>query len=62
MVTPEDSILSKLEWARRADSERQLRDVAAIAEMNPALDRGYITQRAEALEVLDLWKTISGAE
>jgi hypothetical protein len=26
MVTPEDSILSKLEWGRRTDSERQLRD------------------------------------
>jgi hypothetical protein len=59
MVTPEDSILSKLEWARRADSERQLQDAAAIAEMNPSLDRGYIARWAETLGVLDLWKAIS---
>jgi hypothetical protein len=62
MITPEDSILSKLEWARRADSERQLRDAAAIAEMNPTLDRGYIGRWAEVLGVLDLWKAVSGAE
>ena len=62
MVTPEDSILSKLEWARRADSERQLRDAAAIAEMNPTLDRGYITHSAEALGVLDFWRAIAGAD
>jgi len=54
--------LSKLEWGRRAASERQLRDAAAIAEMNPTLDRGYITRWAEVLGVLDLWKAISGAE
>ena len=39
MVTAEDWILSKLEWARQGgDSERQLRDAAAVVELNPALD------------------------
>lgn len=60
MVTPEDAILSKLEWAKRTDSERQLRDAAAIAEMNPALDRGYVAHWAEELGVSDLWQAVFG--
>jgi hypothetical protein len=42
MVTPEDAILSKLEWARRSgDSERQIRDAAGVLELN-ILIRGRI--------------------
>jgi hypothetical protein len=54
MVTPEDAILSKLEWAtRRADSERQIRDAASIVELNPTLDRQYVTHWSEQLGVSD---------
>jgi hypothetical protein len=60
MVTPEDAILSKLEWAKRTDSERQMRDVAAIVEMNPTLDRRYVSRWAEDLGVTDLWLAVSG--
>jgi hypothetical protein len=59
MVTPEDAILSKLEWAKRTDSERQMRDAASIVEMNPTLDRQYVTNWAEQLGVSDLWQAIS---
>lgn len=59
MVTPEDAILSKLEWAKRTDSERQLRDAAGIAEMNPTLDRTYVARWAKQLDVFDLWLAIS---
>lgn len=60
MVTPEDSILSKLEWARQSgDSERQLRDAAGVLELNPSLDRAYIETWAHALGVADLWRRIS---
>jgi hypothetical protein len=59
MVTPEDAILSKLEWAKRTDSERQLRDAAAIVEMNPTLDRVYVKSWAQQLGVVDLWLAIS---
>lgn len=60
IVTPEDSILSKLEWARHSgESERQLRDAAGIVELNPKLDVGYIEQWATELGVLDLWQRIS---
>jgi hypothetical protein len=31
VLSPEDAILSKLEWARKSDSERQLRDAESVA-------------------------------
>jgi hypothetical protein len=62
MVTPEDSILSKLEWAKRTDSERQIRDAAAIVEMNPRLDRRYVTHWAEQLGVAGLWRAVSAVD
>jgi hypothetical protein len=61
MVTPEDAILSKLEWARRSDSERQLRDAAGVLELNPLLDRAYVERWAAVLGVMDLWRRISAA-
>jgi hypothetical protein len=60
IVTAEDSILSKLEWARRSgDSARQLRDAAGVVELNPNLDRRYISHWAGELGVLDLWEQIA---
>jgi hypothetical protein len=59
VVTPEDAILSKLEWAMRGgDSEQQLRDAAGVLELNPALDRAYIDRWAGALGVGDMWKRL----
>lgn len=56
MVSPEDAIVSKLEWARRSgDSERQLRDTAGVLELNAGADRDYIARWAEDLGVADLW-------
>jgi hypothetical protein len=59
IVTAEDSILSKLEWARRSgESERQLRDAAGVVELNGSLDVDYIERWAMELGVLDLWKAL----
>lgn len=59
LVTPEDAVLSKLEWARRSgDSERQLRDAAGVLELNPGLDRDYIGRWAAVLGVADLWQQL----
>ena len=59
VVTPEDAILSKLEWAARSgDSERQLRDAAGVVELNPAIDVGYINRWVGALGVADLWRQL----
>jgi len=60
MVTPEDAILSKLEWAQRSgDSVRQLRDAAGVLELNPGVDRTYIERWAIELGVFEMWQTIS---
>ena len=62
VVTPEDAILSKLEWARQSgDSERQLRDAAGIVEISTSIDRAYIRLWAHDLGVLDLWERITGS-
>jgi hypothetical protein len=55
VVTPEDSILSKLEWGRPSGSERQWRDVVSlIAVQESALDREYLHHWARELGVEEL--------
>lgn len=62
MASPEDSVLSKLEWSMKAGgSERQLQDAAGVVEVNPRLDRPYVERWAAELKVLDLWKRIRGS-
>ncbi len=59
LASPEDTILSKLEWARKAGgSEKQLEDAAGVVAVNAALDRAYIERWAAELGVLDLWRQI----
>ncbi len=60
IVTPEDAILSKLEWARRSgEAPRQLADAAGVLALNPGIDRPYIERWARELGVADLWTRIS---
>jgi hypothetical protein len=48
--TPEDTILSKLEWSRDARSEQQYRDAVAIAALGGRqIDRDYLRRWAEEL-------------
>ena len=64
VCSPEDSILSKLEWAKKSGgSERQLRDVSGVWQMRRAeLDQAYIEHWAHELGVLDLWLQIQQPE
>lgn len=63
IVTPEDAILSKLEWARGAgDSEKQLEDAAGVIALNRSLDRAYIERWAQELGVTDLWRRLDAGE
>jgi len=64
LATAEDTILSKLEWAKQGGgSERQLGDVAGIIDVKGSeLDREYIHRWAAALGVLDLWRRASGTD
>jgi len=63
IATPEDTILSKLEWARSAGgSERQMDDARGIVQVcDEVLDRAYLDQWAATLGVSDLWRAIAGA-
>ncbi len=61
IASPEDTILAKLEWARRSESERQVRDAAGIVRVQgEALDVAYIERWAGELGVLDLWGQVRG--
>jgi len=55
LVTPEDSILSKLEWASASGSERQLRDVVGLLKVQGStLDWTYLEEWSQRLEVQDV--------
>lgn len=55
IVTPEDSILSKLEWGGPSGSERQMRDVRSLLTVQgDALDRQYLCHWARELGVDEL--------
>ena len=59
VATPEDTILSKLEWAKLGESERQLRDVESVLRMTAAtLDRTYIERWARELGVTELCERV----
>ncbi len=61
LASPEDTILSKLEWANKAGrSEKQIDDAAGVLAVNPGLDRRYVEKWGRELGVLDLWREISG--
>lgn len=61
MASAEDTILTKLEWAARTDSERQLADVTGMLGVKGAtLDGRYIERWAKDLGVLGLWQRLSG--
>ena len=55
VVTAEDSILSKLEWPKLGESERQLNDVIETCRLNSDfLDIEYVSRWAKRLSVADL--------
>jgi len=51
VVSPEDLILSKLDWARDSRSEVQLRDVRNVIAAQPSLDWAYVSSWADRLGV-----------
>lgn len=51
-VSPEDLILSKLVWAKKSGSQRQLSDVKSVREMmKDELDWGYISEWTKKLNI-----------
>jgi hypothetical protein len=59
VVSPEDSILSKLEWAQRSGSERQLQDAESVAVIGwQSLDHEYLQHWATELGVVAELKAV----
>jgi len=54
VVSAEDLILSKLDWARSSRSELQLRDVRNVITAQPTLDWPYLDAWAGRLGLVDL--------
>lgn len=58
LVAPEDLILSKLDWARDSRSEMQLRDVANLLESVADLDRPYLDEWIDALDLREVLEAV----
>lgn len=55
IVSAEDSILSKLEWAKKGESERQFNDAVGVAEVQWGnLDLDYLKKWAKELDLVAL--------
>jgi predicted nucleotidyltransferase len=62
VVSPEDLILAKLEWAKLGESERQLGDVRAVLRSSGSrLDWAYLRRSAEELGVGDTLEQLEGS-
>ncbi len=54
-ASPEDVILTKLEWSKLGQSERQFRDALSVAQIQgKSLDLSYLQHWATQLDVADL--------
>jgi|SRR5579864_925736 len=58
VVSAEDLMLSKLDWARDSRSDVQLRDVRRLIRAQPLLDWPYIEQWAERLDLVELVREV----
>jgi hypothetical protein len=60
VVSPEDLVLSKLDWARDSRSEVQLRDVRGLIKAQPLLDWPYVEAWAARLDLFELVREVRG--
>lgn len=56
MIAVEDLIVSKLEWSKLGESERQVKDAAVVLQKKLGeLDRAYIERWVHELELVSQW-------
>jgi hypothetical protein len=56
LASAEDAVISKLEWAKLSESQRQIQDVAAILRVRgDALDQTYLEKWIAELELKKQW-------
>ena len=59
IATPEDVLLSKLEWSKIGGSQRQLTDAVGILQVQrDTLDTAYIEKWVRELELQDQWAAV----
>jgi len=58
VISPEDLVLSKLNWLKLGESEQQRNDIIAIVDLID-LDIKYITDWAKKLGTFKLWQDLS---
>jgi hypothetical protein len=57
IASAEDVILSKLEWAKLGESDRQIIDVRGILQLRwDQLDKGYLARWIDALDLHEQWR------
>ena len=57
IITPEDLVIAKLEWAKAGASLRQIEDVAGILKVRgKLLDRSYIEKWVRELDLISQWE------
>lgn len=59
IVSPEDLILSKLDWAKESRSQMQLDDVRNLLGSVQGLDTAYLTRWADRLGLSSLYREVS---
>ena len=59
VISPEDAILSKLEWSKAGESDRQFRDALGVAVVQwETLDKEYLLKWAQELSVETLLENL----
>lgn len=62
VASPEDIIVSKLEWAKLGQSQRHIDDAAGVLKMKPeGLDRSYIAKWIDELGLHEQWEEVLAA-
>ncbi len=57
IATAEDVVIAKLEWAKRAQSQRQIEDAAGILRIRSSeLDRAYLQHWIRQLDLEERWE------
>lgn len=57
--SPEDVIIMKMKYYKEGESEKHLRDITSILKIyDEVIDREYIENWADKLNLLDIWKAI----
>jgi hypothetical protein len=59
IVSPEDLILSKLDWAKESRSQMQLDDVRNLLRSVKGLDIAYLTRWADRLGLATLYREVA---